>query len=75
MGVSGQHHTSATLYPRGRTPVRIVQGAVWASELVWTRRLHEKSFTFAGDRTSIALSSSPQLDTILTESVSIGLVF
>jgi hypothetical protein len=42
-----------------RTPVPIVQEAGWASEPVWTQRLEEKSFAPAGDRTSIALSSSP----------------
>jgi hypothetical protein len=40
-------------------PVPIVQEAGWAPEPVWTQRLEEKSFAPAGDRTSIALSSSP----------------
>jgi hypothetical protein len=30
--------------PRERTPVPIVQEAGWATELVWTQRLEEKSF-------------------------------
>jgi hypothetical protein len=34
-------------------PVPIVQEAEWASELVWTQRLEEKSFVPAGDRTLI----------------------
>jgi hypothetical protein len=34
-------------------PVPIVQEAGWASELVWTQRLEEKSFVPAGDRTLI----------------------
>jgi hypothetical protein len=40
-------------------PVPIVQEAGWAPEPVWTQRLEEKSFVHAGDRTSIARSSSP----------------
>jgi hypothetical protein len=40
-------------------PVPIVQEAGWASEPVWTQRIEEKSFASAGDRTSIARSSSP----------------
>jgi hypothetical protein len=48
-GMSGQRHAPAALYPRGRTPEPTVQEAGWASELVWTQRLEEKSFTSAGD--------------------------
>jgi hypothetical protein len=40
------------------SPVPIAQEAGWASELVWTQRLEEKSFASAGDGSS---------DTILTE--------
>jgi hypothetical protein len=59
MGVSGQHHAPAALYPRGKDPpVSIVQEAVWASEPVWTQRLEEKSFAPAGDRTPIARSQT-----------------
>jgi hypothetical protein len=47
------------LPPGKGPPVSIVQKAGWAPELVWTQRLEEKSFTPAGDRTSIARSSSP----------------
>jgi hypothetical protein len=54
MGVSGQRHASAALYPGERTPVPIEQEAGWAPELVWTKRLEEKSFAPAGDRTPIA---------------------
>jgi hypothetical protein len=62
MGVSGQRHAP------GKDPtVPIVQEAGWASELVWTQRLEEKSFAPAEDRTPIARSSSPLPDTILTE--------
>jgi hypothetical protein len=60
MRVSGQRHTPAALYPWGKgPPVPIVQEAGWAPDLVWTQRLEEKSFTAAGDRSSIARSSSP----------------
>jgi hypothetical protein len=52
----------------GKGPqVPIVQEAGWAPEPVWTLRLEKKSFAPAGDRTSIARSSSPWSDTILTE--------
>jgi hypothetical protein len=40
-------------------PVPIGQEAGWAPEPVWTQRIEEKSFVPAGDRTSIAWSSSP----------------
>jgi hypothetical protein len=59
MGVSGQRHAPAALTPGERAPVPIVQEAGWASELVWTQRLEEKSVDSAGDRTSIARSPSP----------------
>jgi hypothetical protein len=56
MGVSGQHHAPAALYP---TLVPIVQESGWAPEPVWTQRLEEKSLVPVGDRTSIDRSSSP----------------
>jgi hypothetical protein len=60
MGVSGQHHAPAALYPPGKgPPVPIVQEAGWAPEPVRTQRLEEKSFAPAGNRTTIARSSSP----------------
>jgi hypothetical protein len=37
-GVSGQRHAPAALYPRGKKPVRIVQEAGWATDLVWTQK-------------------------------------
>jgi hypothetical protein len=46
------------LAPGKGLPVPIVQEAVWAPEPVWTQRLEEKSFVYAGDRTSISRSSS-----------------
>jgi hypothetical protein len=54
MGVSGQHHAPAALYPRGeRTPVPIGQEAGWAPEPVWTQRLEEKSSASVGNRTPV----------------------
>jgi hypothetical protein len=45
MGVSGQRHAPAALYPLGKGfPVPIVQEAGWVSEPVWSQRLEEKSF-------------------------------
>jgi hypothetical protein len=46
------------LPPGKGTPVPIVQEGGWAPEPVWTQRLEEKSSAPAGDRTSIAWSSS-----------------
>jgi hypothetical protein len=37
MGVSGQCHAPAALYPKERTPLSTEQEAVWASELVGTQ--------------------------------------
>jgi hypothetical protein len=45
MGVTGQRHAPAALYPRGKRPqVPIEQEAGWAPEPIWTQRLEEKSF-------------------------------
>jgi hypothetical protein len=52
MGVSGQRHAPAALYPRGKE-------AGWAPEPVWTQRLDERSIAPTGDRTPIDRSSSP----------------
>jgi hypothetical protein len=51
------------LVPGKGHPVHIVQEAGWALKPVWTQKLQEKSFAPAGDRTSIARSSSPYPDT------------
>jgi hypothetical protein len=46
--------------PPGKEPLAPVgQEAGSTSEPVWTQRLEEKSLASAGDRTSIARSSSP----------------
>jgi hypothetical protein len=47
--VSGDHHAQATFYPRERTQVPIAKEAGWASGLVWTKRLQEKSFASTED--------------------------
>jgi len=58
-GVSGQRHAPAALHPPGEgPPVPIVQEAGWAPEPVSTQRLQENYFAPAGNRTSIAWSSS-----------------
>jgi hypothetical protein len=56
MGVSGQRHAPAALYPGEMTPVPIGQEAGWATEPVWTQRLEEKSFVSTGDRTPVVQS-------------------
>jgi hypothetical protein len=54
MGVSGQRHAPAALYPRGKDPgTHWIEEAGWASEPVWTQRLEEKSSAPVGDRTPI----------------------
>jgi hypothetical protein len=53
-------HAPAAFLPPGKgPPVLIGQEAGWAPEPVWTQRLEEKFFDPAGDRTTIARSSSP----------------
>jgi hypothetical protein len=60
-GVSGQRHGPAALYPREKDPrYPLYRRLGGPPEPVWTQRLEEKSFDSAGDRTSIAQSSSPQ---------------
>jgi hypothetical protein len=55
MGVSGQHHAPAALYPPRKGPtVPIGNEAGWAPEPVWTQGLEEeKSSAPVGDRTPI----------------------
>jgi hypothetical protein len=53
MGVSGQCHALAVLYPWEKDPgthVPIGQDAGWASDTVWTQRLQEKCLASAGHR-------------------------
>jgi hypothetical protein len=52
MGVSGQRHASAALYPRYSLDRRL--GG--APEPVWTQRLEEKSSAPVGDRTPVVQS-------------------
>jgi hypothetical protein len=54
MGVSGQHHAPAALYPRYPLYRRLGEPQSRSGH-----RLEEKSFAAAGDRTPIARSSSP----------------
>jgi hypothetical protein len=56
MGMSGQRHAPASFTPGKRPAVPIGQEAEWASDLVWTQRLEEKSFAFAGDQTPVVYS-------------------
>jgi hypothetical protein len=55
MGVSGQRHAPAALYPRGKDP-RYPLEAGRAPDLVWTQGLEEKSSAPAGDRTPVVQS-------------------
>jgi hypothetical protein len=56
MGVSGQHHAPAALYPRGKDPGTHCTEAGWAPEPVWMQRLEEKSSAPVEDRTSVVQS-------------------
>jgi hypothetical protein len=49
---------SASRPGRVLPPVPIGQEAGWASEVVWTQRIEEKSFVSDGDRIPVARSSS-----------------
>jgi hypothetical protein len=51
MGVSGQRHAPAALYPRGKVPTG--QEAGWAPKPVWAEGLEEKFSAPVGDRTPI----------------------
>jgi hypothetical protein len=54
MGVSGQRHAPAALYPRGKNPRYPLDKRLgWPQEPVWTQGLEEKSSAPAGDRTPI----------------------
>jgi hypothetical protein len=48
MGVSGQHHAPAALYPGKEPPVPILQEAGWAPEPVWTQGLEENPLPLSG---------------------------
>jgi ribosomal protein L25 (general stress protein Ctc) len=54
MGVNGQHHAPAALYPPGKDPryPLYVQEAEWAQ----TQRPEEKSSASVGDRTPVVQS-------------------
>jgi hypothetical protein len=56
MGVSGQHHSPAALYPGKGPPVTIGQGAGWAPDPAWTQRVEEKSSASVRDRTPVIQS-------------------
>jgi hypothetical protein len=56
MGVSGQHHVLAALYPRGKDPRYPLYRRLGGPQSRSGHRLEVKSFAPAGDRTS---SSSP----------------
>jgi hypothetical protein len=58
-GVSGQRHARLRFSPGKGPPVPSGSEAGWAPEPVWTQRLRENTFPFAGDRTAIAGSYSP----------------
>jgi hypothetical protein len=53
--VSGQHHTPACTLPLRKGPT--VQQAGWASELVRTQKLEEKSFASARSQNPVVQSA------------------
>jgi hypothetical protein len=62
LGVSGQRHAPAALYPGKGPPVLVGQEAGWAPELVWTRLGYKKNPVCpAGNRPSIVQSLSQTL--------------
>jgi hypothetical protein len=52
-------HAGRALSTGKGPPVPIIQEAGWVPEPIWTQRLEGKPLASAGDRTSIAWSSSP----------------
>jgi hypothetical protein len=52
MGVSGQRHAPAALYPW----YPLYKEAGWAPEPVWTQRLEEKPSASVGDQTPVVQS-------------------
>jgi hypothetical protein len=67
MGVSGQCHASAALYPWERTSGTDCTGGWVGLRAGLDTEVEEKYLASAGDRTWITQLSSPQPDTILTE--------
>jgi hypothetical protein len=68
MGVSGHRHAPTALYPWGKDHrYHWMGGWVGTTAGMDTEARRIKPFASAGDRTSIARSSSPKTDTILTE--------
>jgi hypothetical protein len=54
MGVSGQHHAPAELYPRGKDPrYQLKRRLGGAPEPAWMQWLEEKSSAPVGDQTPI----------------------
>jgi hypothetical protein len=57
MGVSGEHHAPAALYPRGRDPRYPLDRRLGGPQSrVWTQGLEEKSSVSVGDRTPVVQS-------------------
>jgi hypothetical protein len=54
MGVSGQYHASAALYPRGKDPRYPLDRRLDGPQPVWTQGLEEKFSASVGDRTPVA---------------------
>jgi hypothetical protein len=68
MGVSGQRHAPAALYPRWKDPRYPMYRRLGGPQSRSGHRGYRKNpFSSAGYRTSITRSSSPQPDSILTE--------
>jgi hypothetical protein len=59
MGVRGQRHAQAAIYARGKDSRYTLdrKETAWNSELVWTKRIEEKSFSSAGDRNRVLQSA------------------
>jgi hypothetical protein len=66
-GMGGQRHAPAALYTWGKYPWYVLHSGLRGPHLVWTKRLEEKSFSFAGDRNPFARLSSLYADTIVAE--------
>jgi hypothetical protein len=56
MGVNGQHHAPAALYPRGKDPRYPLDRTLGGPQPVWPQRLDENSSVSVGDRTPVVQS-------------------
>jgi hypothetical protein len=75
MGVSGQRHTSATLYPRGKDPLYPLNRRLVGLRAGLDTEARGKTFASTGDRAPVVRSSSMWSDTIYMYVAYVGIGF